>query len=160
MMKIWSGGWKEERLFLTPGSLNVVSCVTNDLNVISCCETQRIQFSRLGAIFLPHHFLAAWNKSLHQPMGFGLSGSMMIKIQDAHDDHGDHDDHVQGDTTTDKQDQQTNRDYEDQDSGSPHWGCPQRVWGRTEFVRIRRLARLSSVGVRPSSKNWILTCTV
>ena len=57
MRTIWSGGWKEERLFLTPGSLNVVSCVTNDLNVISCCETQRIQFSRLGAIFLPHHFL-------------------------------------------------------------------------------------------------------
>ena len=36
----------------------------------------------------------------------------------------------------------TNRICEDQDS-----------W-------FRRLARLSSVGVRPSSKNWILTCTV
>ena len=57
MMRIWLSGWKGKRLFLIPGSLNVVSCVTNDLNVISCCETQRIQFSRLGAIFLPHHFL-------------------------------------------------------------------------------------------------------
>ena len=66
-------GWKGRRLFLIPGSLNVVSCVTNDLNVISCCETQRIQFSRLGPIFLPHHFLPGWNKSLHHPIDFKLS---------------------------------------------------------------------------------------
>ena len=63
MMKGLSVGWKEERPFLIRGSLNVVSCVTNDLNVISCCETQRIQFSRLAAIFLPHHFRS---KSVHR----------------------------------------------------------------------------------------------
>ena len=57
LMMMIANGWKGKRPFLILSSLNVVSCVTNDLNVISCCETQRIQFSRLGAIFLPHHFL-------------------------------------------------------------------------------------------------------
>ena len=65
---------KREKAISYPGSLNVVSCVTNDLNVISCRETQRIQFSRLGPIFLPDHFLPSLKQvCVHQPMDFRLS---------------------------------------------------------------------------------------